>query len=176
MPWLRQAWSLAESPRTSNTKQMTKQTTILIIVLINFYGRGVCQSNELNNYTLSAEKINTLNDKGKTFLVVVTTLTNHSKDTLRYNSDSCSWQDYYFVNVPNLQVETTQCDKYIPIVLTLGPGQSRQVELRLLSKRKVSQMKFKVGFHLLFDRVYTDNYELSEEFRKNVIWSNEISM
>jgi hypothetical protein len=37
-------------------------------------------------------------------------------------------------------------------------------------------MKFKVGFHLLLDRVYKDDYEVSEEFRKNVIWSNEISM
>ena len=157
---------------------MTKQITILIIAFISFSGQGACQANELNNYTLNAEKTSTLNDKGKTFLVVTTILTNHSKDTLKYNSDSCSWQDYYFVNVPNLQVETAQCDKYIPIVLTLAPGQSRQVELRLLSKRKptVAQMKFKVGFHLLFDRVYTDNYELSEEFRKNVIWSNEISM
>jgi hypothetical protein len=157
---------------------VTKQLTILIIVFISFYGQGVCQSNELNNYTLKAEKISTVNDRGKTFLVVMTTLTNHSKDTLKYNSDSCSWQDYYSVNEPYLQVETAQCDKYIPIVLTLAPGQSRQVELRLLSKRKttVSQMKFKVGFHLLLDRVYKDDYEVSEEFRKNVIWSNEISM
>jgi len=156
---------------------MTTRLTTLIIVFITFYGQAVGQSKELDNYTLKVEKIGTVTDKGKTFLVVVTTFTNHSKDTLKYNSDSCSWQDYYSVTVPNLQVETAQCDKYIPIVLTLAPGQSRQADLRLLSKRKiVSQMKFKVGFHLLFDRVYTDNYELSEEFRKNVIWSNEISM
>jgi hypothetical protein len=157
---------------------MTARLTILIIVFISFYGQGAGQSKQLNNYTLKVEKIGTVNDKGKTFLVVMTTLTNHSEDTLKYNSDSCSWQDYYSVNETNLQVETALCDKYIPIVLTLAPGQSRQVELRLLSKRRttVSQMKFKVGFHLLLDRVYTDDNEVSEEFRKNVIWSNEISM
>jgi len=139
-------------------------------------GKAFTQSNNLKECVLKAEVKEVIKEKGRTFLLVRTTFTNLSKDTLKYHSDSCSWQDYYSVNNNKLQVQESQCDKYIPIILTLAPNESRQVELKLLLRGAgPAPTKFKVGLHVVRDRVYLDNSELSQEFEKNVIWSDELS-
>lgn len=156
---------------------MTKLRSILAVTLIALAGKGFSQSNNLTTCVLKAELKDVIKEKGHTILIVMTTLTNESKDTLKYHSDSCSWQDYYSVNHSKLQVQESPCDKYVPIILTLAPNESREVELRLVLKGNgpIPKIKFKVGFHVLEDRIYTDNYELSQAFEKNMIWSNEIS-
>jgi len=156
---------------------MTKLGTILGVTLIALSGKGFSQSNKLKECVLKAELKDVIKEKGHTFLIVMATLTNQSKDTLKYHSDSCSWEDYYSVNSKKLQIQQSQCDKYFPIILTLAPNESREAELRLVlsGSGPIPNIKFKVGFHVLEDRVYSDNNELSEQFDKNVIWSDEIS-
>jgi hypothetical protein len=155
---------------------MSKLVTILAVTLIALSGKGFSQSNNLKECFFKAELKSIIKEKGRTFLVVRTTLTNQSKDTLKYHSDSCSWQDYYTVSNNKLQVQESQCDKYVPIILTLAPNQTKEVELRLILRSSAPlPIKFKVGFHLVQDRVYMDDSDVSQEFEKSVIWSDEIS-
>jgi hypothetical protein len=155
---------------------MTKLVTILAVTLIALSAKGFSQSTNLKECFFKAEVKDVIKEKGRTFLIVRTTLTNQSKDTLKYHSDSCSWQDYYSVNNNKLQVQESQCDTYVPIILTLAPKQSREAELRLILRGSGPiPIKFKVGFHVVQDRVYMDDSEVSQEFEKSVIWSDEIS-
>ncbi|MNG09035.1 hypothetical protein D3C84_924330 [compost metagenome] len=50
-----------------------------------------------------------------------------------------------------MQVDRNECYKNIPKILTLAPGQSRTVEIRVLISQTLdaSEMKFKIGFNLM---------------------------
>jgi hypothetical protein len=93
---------------------------------------------------------------------------------------SCSWQDFYSVDSKELQVDGQDCDKNIPIILTLAPGESKTVEIRLLMDQTIyaSEIKFKIGFNLM--KVSSTQKEFDFDFneqqkKKNIIWSNIIS-
>ena len=94
---------------------------------------------------------------------------------------SCSWQDFYSVDNNKLQVEGTPCDKNIPTILTLAPGQSRTVEIRLLISQTMdaSEIKFKIGFNLMKASSTQKSFDFDfkeEQKKRNIIWSNIISM
>jgi hypothetical protein len=112
-----------------------------------------------------------------TFLITPSTLTNNTKDTLRYYSMSCSWQDFYSVDSNKLQVEGNECDKNIPTILTLAPGQSRTVEIKLLISQTIdaSEIKFKIGFNLMKVSGTKNEFDFRElQKKENIIWSNTI--
>jgi len=93
----------------------------------------------------------------------------------------CSWQDFYSVDNKKLQIETALCDKNVPTILILAPRQSKTVELKLLVSQTMdtSETKFKIGFNLMkasnTQKPLDFNYQ-EERKKKNVIWSNIISM
>jgi hypothetical protein len=94
---------------------------------------------------------------------------------------SCSWQDFYSVDNKKLQIEIAECDKNIPTILTLEPGQSKTVEIRLLTNPTMneSKIKFKIGLNLMKASKAQNPLDLDfkeESKKKNVIWSNIISM
>jgi len=65
--------------------------------------------------------------------------------------------------------------------LTLAPGQSRTVEIRLLISQTMdaSEINFRIGFNLMkaSSTQKTFDFDFKEEQKKrNVIWSNIISM
>jgi hypothetical protein len=144
-------------------------------------------SENVKNFTWRNTALNTLNvyqkvikENKQRFLITPTTLTNNTKDTLKYYSMSCSWQDFYSVDSKELQVDGQDCDKNIPIILTLAPGESKTVEIRLLMDQTIyaSEIKFKIGFNLM--KVSSTQKEFDFDFneqqkKKNIIWSNIIS-
>ena len=91
---------------------------------------------------------------------------------------SCSWQDYYTVDNNKLKIEYPLCDKNIPIILKLAPSESKSVELKLLISQTMdaSSIDFKVGFHLVYDQVFIDNFDFEQKFNNSILWSNTISM
>ena len=154
---------------------------ILIITFFLFNTVTFSQTAKKANYTLTIIKGKVIKENKQTFWVTPTTLTNKTSDTLRYFSMSCSWQDFYSVDNNKLQVEGTPCDKNIPKILTLGPGQSRTVEIRLLISQTMdaSEIKFKIGLNLMkaSSTQKTFDFDFKEENKKkNIIWSNIISM
>ena len=92
---------------------------------------------------------------------------------------SCSWQDFYSVDNKKLQIEIIPCEKNIPTILMLAPGQTKTVEIRLLISQSVdaSEIKFKIGFNLMeVDKSKNPfDFDFKEEQKKeNIIWSNTI--
>ena len=132
-------------------------------------------------YTLTIIKGKVIKENEQTIWVIPTTLTNNTKDTLRYFSMSCSWQELYSVDNNKLRVEIADCDKNIPTILILAPGQSRTLETRVLISQilDTSVTKFKIGFNLMkvWGTQKASFSDFKEELKKGkVIWSNIISM
>ena len=153
---------------------------ILTIVFLVFNCMAFSQPSKKENYTLTIIKGKVTEENKQTFWITLATLTNNTKDTLRYYSMSCSWQDFYSVDNNILQVKGQGCDKNIPTILTLAPGQSRTVKIKLLIKSSVdtSKIQFKIGFNLM--KVSRTQREFDFDFKelekkKNIIWSNIIS-
>jgi hypothetical protein len=157
---------------------MERKVLILPITILCFIATSCSQRAEKKDYTLEIGKGKVLKVDNQTFWVFPTTLTNMTKDTLKYFSKSCSWQDFHSVDNKKLEIEQALCDQNIPIVLTLPPNQSKTNELRLLINQTMdgTVVNFKIGFHLVHDQVFMDNYDFQSQFNKNIIWSNQISM
>lgn len=152
---------------------------ILTVAVLLFHCLTFSQTAKKENYTLTILKGKIVKEDKQTFSIIPATLTNNTKDTLRYYSMSCSWQSFYSVDSNKLQVEAKNCDKNIPIILTLAPGKSRTVEIRLLLSQRIdpSEIKFKIGFN--FMKVSGNQKEFNFDFeeqqkKKNIIWSNII--
>jgi hypothetical protein len=153
---------------------------ILTIAVLLFNCLTFSQTVKKENYTLTIIKGKIVKENKQRFLITPTTLTNNTKDTLRYYSMSCSWQGFYSVNSNKLEVEEKGCDKNVPIILTLAPGQSRKMEIRLLVSQTIdaSEIKFKIGFNLM--KLSSTQTEFDFNFKeaqkkRNIIWSNIIS-
>lgn len=152
---------------------------ILTITVLLFNGLTFSQTAKKDNYTLTILKGKVVKENKQTFWITPTTLTNNTRDTVRYYSMSCSWQSFYSVDNNKLQVEAKDCDKNIPIILSLAPGKSRTVEIRLLLSKRIdaSEIKFKIGFNLIKVSGTQEefNFDFEEQQRKkNIIWSNII--
>ncbi|MEO6175311.1 MAG: hypothetical protein ABIP27_09190 [Flavobacterium circumlabens] len=152
---------------------------ILTVTVLLFNCLTFSQTAKRDNYTLTIIKGKVVKENKQTFWITPTTLGNNTKDTLRYYSMSCSWQSFYSVDNNKLQVEGKDCDKNIPIILTLAPGQSRTVKIRLLISQTIatSKIKFKIGFNLMkVSGTKKDfNFDFKEQQKKkNIIWSNII--
>ncbi|WP_133525210.1 hypothetical protein [Flavobacterium sp. 245] len=157
---------------------MTRIILTIAVLLFNYL--TFSQTAKKENYALTIKKGKIIKENKQTFWIIPTTLTNNTKDTLKYYSMSCSWQEFYSVDSNKLQVEGKDCDKNIPTILTLAPRQSRTVENRLLISQRInaSEIKFKIGFNLM--KVSSNQKKFDFDFieqrkKKNIIWSNLIS-
>jgi len=154
---------------------------LLTISILLFSSLTFSQTAKIDNYTLTIRKGKIVKESKQTYWVIPSTITNNSKDTLRYFSMSCSWQDFYTVDNKKLQIETALCDKNSPTILTLAPGYSKTVEIRLLRRQSMdaSEIKFKIGLNLMKSSNSQNpldfNFE-EEQKKKNIIWSNVISI
>jgi hypothetical protein len=133
------------------------------------------------DYQLSIQKGKVVKEGIQTYWEMPVTLFNNTTDTLRYFTMSCSWQSFYEVDNSKLKIEPIWCDKDIPQILVLGPGKKQPIKIRLLISQTMdaSEIKFRIGFNLM--KVTKDQNTLDfdheeERKKKNVIWSNTISM
>lgn len=130
-----------------------------------------------SNYTLKIERFFKESVRGTKFWLVECTLTNYSKDTLSYLTMSCSWTDFYSVDKKDFEIEGLVCDKNIPDLIKIAPGESRQEVLRLFNRKNLIDSKsqeFKVGLNLITTKS-TNNLKSKQKI-KNILWSNVISL
>ncbi len=85
----------------------------------------MAQTNKEPSYKLTVQKFNKENVRGIDNWLIECALTNHSKDTMNYLSMSCSWTDFYTVDKKELDIESFLCNKNVPTILTLAPGENR---------------------------------------------------
>jgi hypothetical protein len=157
---------------------MKKSYTVLS-VLLSLYLQSSSQTGQKAAYTLEIRKGKVINVNGKTYWEVLTTLTNASNDSLKYFSMSCSWQDFYSVDNKNLTIETSLCNKNIPVILSLPPNTCRRERLRLFTNepKRNSNIRFKIGMNIMQASSSPFEFDPKEELKKkNVIWSNTIKM
>jgi hypothetical protein len=91
---------------------------------------------------------------------------------------SCSWQDFYSISNHSFIIEQSECDKNFPIVLKLAPKQSKTTKLRVYLNKKITTTNrdCKIGFHLVPQQTFTDNYDFQQQLNKNILWSNSITL
>ena len=108
-------------------------------------------STKPDNFQLQIEKFNKENVRGKDYWLLKCILKNNNKDTLSYLSMSCSWTEFYVVTIKGLEIDGFSCDKNIPTILSLLPGESRSEILRLFKGKdfnNTSSKFLKVGLNL----------------------------
>ena len=132
---------------------------------------------------LKKPKDTILYKKKYTYILVPVNFINNSNEDLKYMSMSCSWLDYYQVNIKNIDIFSWNCNKNIPDLKTVAAHKSQVIFVPIIyNKAAVSKItRFKIGMSLqkyisknqFGSDVYT--YLLRPE-TSNLIWSNEIKI
>ena len=156
---------------------MKKLLTILIAATITVAAFGQADTSK---YALTIKQGKYKKTDTQTYLMVPTTLTNNTNDTLKYLSMSCSWQEFYYVDNDKMSVDQVTCSGNDMIILTLAPHKSVGNEVKLVVGQitDTSKIKFKIGINLLKATKNENNvwneYKGQQE-TKNIIWSNTIT-
>jgi hypothetical protein len=156
---------------------MKPRFLIFFLLILQASTESNAQVTSKNNYTLKIERFLKESVRGTKFWLVECTLTNFSKDTLSYLTMSCSWTDFYSVDKKEFEIDGFECDKNIPTLITIAPGESRQEVLRLFNRKNLldsKSKKFKVGLNLIIT-TSTSNFKSKLKI-KNILWSNVISL
>ena len=129
-------------------------------------------------YTLTAGRPEIKKASGEQWLQVWVTLTNTTKDTLKYYTMTCSWQNFYCIDNPDVKIEDVPCDKNIFTLITLPPGKSNTVLLKLYpADNSHKQLSFKIGMNLVFYRKLLSSNEIRNEMdKRNIIWTKPITV
>lgn len=152
----------------------SKQLIFLILILLSFQSL-ISQINKFDcKLYFKSWKITELDNKS-ILLIVNGNLINKSNDTLRYLSNSCSWQDFFVTDNRNIKIESSECDKNIQITEKVPPKGTKRIELRILFTKRES-LSFKIGLGLTSMKPYTI-YEI-EDYNKvrKIIWSNKLKI
>lgn len=147
----------------------------LIILLI--FGTAVAQTDS-PKYTLTAGKPDIKKKSGQRWLQVPVTLTNTTKDTLKYATMTCSWQDFYAVDNPSVKIEDAVCDKNINYMIALPPNQSKTVSLRLYNTNQPENqtITFSIGHRLVpLDTLKLGKVVRDEMHKTNPVWTQPIT-
>lgn len=103
------------------------------------------------------------------------TLKNNSNDTLKYYTMSCSWQDNYTLNTRKISINHQECDKNIPVLISVGPNETKTNIINLSPvTRHIIGLKLKIGFISIEESSQLSDIHI--ENKENVIWSNEIKI
>ncbi len=158
-----------------NGAVLSKQNNIWLI--------GKIEKNQ-QSYTLTIKQGKYEKSDEQTFLVVPTTLTNNTDDTLKYLSMSCSWLQFYCLNSNKMNFNTWLCSKNIPIMLTLAPHKCIDTEIKLVARQAITtsdKISIQIGMYLV--KVENEhnlfnlyNTFLENELKNGIIWSNIIEM
>lgn len=140
--------------------------TVLIITTLS------CKKSDDITFTIS--NVKEIDSDGRKFQLVNTKLTNNTNDTLKYYSMSCSYQDFYFLYGQELFFDAIECDKNMPILITLLPNESKIVQLKLRKSSKIVYENIKIGFFLykVDKNKYFDTKEIN--LKSNLLTSNQI--
>lgn len=115
------------------------------------------------------------------YLLIKTTLTNFSSDTVAYITMSCSWQEAYATDTKDLVVVINECVKNVHELIKIPPKSRRDTVLKLISqksRRELKGLQFRVGFNFVSARNYDEMFSKASQLTemKNVIWSDTLKL
>jgi len=146
----------------------------ILILTFTLCFAGSALSQKGGDYTLSVQKAPV--KQGENYLVEVT-LTNNKPETLYYYSMSCSWQDFYQIDNDLFTINGSECDKNVPVVLSLVSGKSTMVMLSLSPINSPGKLiTFRIGFNLLQPTNPVALPAWEDMLDKNVVWTDEVSL
>ncbi|PCJ67302.1 MAG: hypothetical protein COA58_03000 [Bacteroidetes bacterium] len=160
----------------------TFKTVLWVTFSILIGNEAFGQTVNSEDYVLELKKVQIEIRNENTFWIVPVVLTNNSKDTLKYYSMSCSWQEFYSVSSEKLIIQLSECGKNAPIIVEIPPKESKTIQLDLLLLSPTidtSEIKFKIGLNLMKVSESQNRFDYDHEeqnLRKNIIWSNYIIM
>jgi len=112
---------------------------------------------------------------GKVFHIPVT-VHNNSKETLKFYSMTCSWQEFYHIDNKDIEVLMPPCESNTPTEVVV-PAHSFHTEIIAFTCKKNSLKNpkhFRVGLNITKNASDDPFYSYNEERRLyNVVWSNE---
>lgn len=111
-------------------------------------------------------------------LTISVTLSNNSKDTLKYIGMQCSWWDSYEIDDPQISIlQPTPCYKNGPTIKAMAPYSSSVVNLLIAVPKKLGKSaKFKIGMILQKYVDKSQGVDFSRSQPGNVIWTDEIQV
>ncbi|MCE3229397.1 MAG: hypothetical protein K0S32_3948 [Bacteroidetes bacterium] len=134
-------------------------------------------------YTLQIKAIESKKTDSTGVVLLETTLWNNTKDTLRYLTMSCSWEDIYCFSNPNVFIPPTECTKNAPTIISVLPETNAKTIFNayLAGTSQNSQEKVKLGIKLIKVPAEPDSSGKRESIHnlenvKNILWSNEIEL
>ena len=154
---------------------------LLFLVIGSWLG---CKKERAGKYFFKIKPIKNTVMNNHSAILLGTTLTNNTNDTLKFLTMSCMWSVIYTSDSKQVHVIGPEnCEKNEITTTSLGPHQSMEKEFYvMLNQTKVDQ---KVSFRISIDLVhYQDNKDLEEfdvfakarmgERSKNTVLSNII--
>jgi len=165
----------------------------LCIVLILFILFSSCYGPKLNEKKIKVQihfisKINSdkFDAKEGIFYSIKIDLINNGDSTDRFWIMSCSWEENWISNNCKIQFYNSGCDKNIPKLAQLDPGQKLTFNgiLKVLENRKnfKGDNDFKLGFILIKEQDAPNNLDFQKllldnaKVNKNIIWSNRFNI
>jgi hypothetical protein len=115
-------------------------------------------------------------------LLLETTLWNNTKDTLKYLSMSCSWQEVYSFSNPKISIPVDPCSKNTPVIISVIPETNAKTffKVNLNGISQGSKEKVKLGLKLIpmkdSGNVYSETVSKLRAGSVDILWSNEIQL
>jgi len=102
-------------------------------------------------------------------------LLNNTKDTLKYISMSCSWNELFHLNDKNFYIFGWPCDTNFPIIRIILPYKTAAFSLPIVKEKGSADAdKLRVCMNLLISDKHNEHLVLSIDKTGVLIWSNEV--
>jgi hypothetical protein len=100
-----------------------------------------------------------------------------SKRNTYYITYTCSWDELFHSNNKAIEICHSPCESNYPIGKSLAARKTEVFILPIILKKKLSDIRFKIGMNLFFDNAENRQlFLLPVDKLDNVIWSNEVKL
>jgi hypothetical protein len=119
-------------------------------------------------------------DKNARAISVPVTIHNYGKDTLKYLSYTCSWEEYYHLDNKKLTIELFTCDYNVEHEVIIPPGDSHTETLPIVYHLRGEKglERFRVGVNInihAHDLAISPRYNYAYQLMSNnIVWSKDV--
>ena len=129
----------------------------------------------------TGKRVDTIHaDKDARAISLPVTIHNLGRDTLKYLSYSCSWEQYYHVDNKKLTIEVVSCDNIVEREIIIPPGDSHSEALRVIYHLRGEKglEHFRVGVNINthgLDLAISPRYNyMYQLMNNNIVWSKDV--
>lgn len=133
------------------------------------------------NYTLKVKVIKSFPYNDSALLHISSSITNNTKDTLKYVNLTCDWHVIYITNNKKVIIllPHSGCDANYPKIYTIAPDETvkRDFKIGITDRIKGIPIKFNIGIAL----ISPENFHIIDSLRSNIkslkhqtLWSNTL--